>query len=92
MFVNSEKHRTSALYVLASLFDSLIEATELLLVCLLEEVAPFCSPELDGVDILCTNFLEGVPKFCICLLDAVCDGLTEDDPQRVCLLQGVEPL
>jgi len=91
--VNSDTHRTSALYVLESLFTGLLEVTELLLVCLLEEVAPFCSLALEGVDILCTNFFAGVPAFCVCLLEAVCDGLTEgDEPLRTYLLKGADPL
>jgi hypothetical protein len=91
--LSSETHRTSAMHVLVSLINGLLAATELLLVSLLEEVAPFCSLELDGVDILCTNFLEGVPTCCVCLLEAVCDSLIEgDDPLRTCLLQGVGPL
>jgi hypothetical protein len=69
--VNSDTRRTSALYVLESLFAGFLEVNELLLVCFLEKVAPFCSLELEGVDILCTNFFAAVPTFCVCLLEAV---------------------
>jgi len=88
--VNSDTHRPS---VLESLLTGLMEVTELLLVCLLEEVAPFCSLALEGVDILCTNFFAGVPTFCVCLLEAVWIGLAEgDEPLRTFLLKGVDPL
>lgn len=68
-FSSFESQRTSVQEVLGPLFICLVEVSELLLICFLEDV-PFCTCAL-GVEILCTNFLEGVVVLCDCLLGVV---------------------
>jgi hypothetical protein len=67
LFASFESRRTSVHDVLGLLFICLVEVSELLLVCFLEDVVPFCTCAL-GVETLCTNFLEGVATLCDCLL------------------------
>jgi hypothetical protein len=70
LFATSESRRTSVLDVLGLLFICLVEVSEQLLVCFLEAVVPFFTCAL-GVEILCTNFLEGVATLFDCLLEVV---------------------
>lgn len=70
LLASSESRRTSVQEVLGLVFICLVEVSELLLICFLEDIVPFCTCAL-GVEILCTNFLEGVAMFCDCLLEAV---------------------
>jgi hypothetical protein len=70
LFGSFELHRTSTLEDLEPLFICLMEVSEALLICLLEDVVPFCICAPEGVDTLCTNFLE-VVTFCACLLEGV---------------------
>lgn len=70
LFASSESQRTSAQEVLCPHFICLVEVSELLLICFLEDIVPFCTCAL-GVEILCTNFLEGVAVLCVCLLEVV---------------------
>jgi hypothetical protein len=69
LFASSESRHTSVQEILGLLFICLFEVSELLLICFLEDV-PFCTCAL-GVEILCTNFLEGVATLCDCLLEVV---------------------
>lgn len=70
MFDSAESRRTSVQEVLGPLFICLVEVNELLLICFLEDVVPFCACAL-GVEILCINFLEGAAVLCDCLLKVV---------------------
>jgi hypothetical protein len=69
LFASSETRRASVQEVLGPLFVCLVEISELLLTCFLED-APFCTYAL-GVEILCISFLQGVAIFCDCLLALV---------------------